>query len=64
MKASELRDMTEEELVRKKGELKRELFNLNFQKVTGEIVNCQTIGSVKKDIARVLTVMREKENGS
>ena len=64
MKASELRDMTEEELVRKKDELKRELFNLNFQKVTGEIVNCRTIGSVKRDIARVLTVIREKENGS
>jgi large subunit ribosomal protein L29 len=64
MKASELRDMTEEELIRKQEELKRELFNLNFQKVTGELVNCRTISSVKRDIARVLTVMREKENGS
>ena len=61
MKPSELRDMTIEELRQKEAELRKELFNLRFQKVTGEIQNPNRIKEVKKDIARVLTIIREKQ---
>jgi len=61
LKASELRDLTVEELKQKEQELRKELFNLRFQKVTGEIQNPNRIKEVKKDIARVLTVLREKQ---
>ncbi len=61
MKASELRDMSVEELKGKESELRKELFNLRFQQATGEIENPLRIRTVRKDIARVLTVMNEKE---
>jgi large subunit ribosomal protein L29 len=61
MKASELRDMSVEELKGKESELRRELFNLRFQQSTGEIENPLRIRTVRRDIARVLTVMNEKE---
>lgn len=60
MKASELRDMTVEELSEKERDMRRELFNLRFQAATGEIENPMRIRAVRKDIARVLTVMTEK----
>lgn len=60
MKASELRDLTIEELTQKEKELRKELFNLRFQKVTGEIENPMRIRQVKRDIARILTVKNEK----
>jgi large subunit ribosomal protein L29 len=59
-KASELREMTVDELRQKELDLRKELFNLGFQKVTGEIENPLRIRSVRKDIARVLTVVNEK----
>ena len=59
-KASELREMTVDELRQKEMDLRKELFNLGFQKVTGEIENPLRIRSVRKDIARVLTVVNEK----
>jgi len=59
-KASELRKLTLEELGQEKINLMRELFNLRFQKVTGEIENPMRIRQVKKDIARVLTIITEK----
>jgi len=64
VKASELRDireMTVEELRGKETELRRELFNLRFQAATGEIQNPLRMRSVRKDIARLLTVIKEKE---
>ncbi len=61
MKPAELRDMTVEELKQKEQELRKELFNLRFQKVTGEIQNPNRIKEVKKDIARVLTIIRQKQ---
>ena len=60
MEASKLRDMNVAELRQKETELRKELFNLRFQKATGEITNPRRIGQIKKDIARVLTVVGEK----
>ena len=62
MKAAELREGTMEELERKEQDLRRELFNLRFQQATGEIENPMRIRAIKKDIARVLTVAREKKS--
>jgi large subunit ribosomal protein L29 len=59
-KASELRTMTIEELRQEESSLRKELFNLRFQQVTGEIENPLRIRQVRKDIARVLTVINEK----
>ncbi|MCD6142435.1 50S ribosomal protein L29 [Candidatus Bipolaricaulota bacterium] len=60
MKAEELREMTLEELEQKEREFKRKLFNLRFQKATGELDNSAEIGKTRRDIARVLTIAREK----
>lgn len=60
MKPSELRAMTVEELREKEKELRKELFNLRFRLATGELENPMRIRSVRKDIARVLTVITEK----
>ncbi len=61
MRPGELRDMTSEELVEKVAELKEKLFNLRFQKATGELDNTAEIKKTKKDIARAKTVQRESE---
>lgn len=60
MKASELIEKTMDELKQEEVNLRKELFNLNFQKATGEIENPLRIRHVRKDIARVLTVMNQK----
>ena len=60
MKAEGLRDMTLEELEAKEQDLRRELFNLRFQSATGEIENPRRIRAVRKDIARILTVLGER----
>lgn len=59
-KLSELRTLTLEELEQEETNLRRELFNLSFQKVTGEIENPMRIRQVKRDMARVLTIKSEK----
>ncbi len=59
-KPSDMRNMTFEELRQEQQDLKKELFNLNFQKVTGEIENPMRIRQVRKDVARVLTIINEK----
>jgi len=61
LRPSELREMTIEELREKEKELRKELFNLRFQKATGEIQNPMRIRAVRKDIARILTIITEKE---
>ncbi|MEC9488448.1 MAG: 50S ribosomal protein L29 [Halanaerobium sp.] len=61
MKAKELREMTDRELEQKHKELKDELFNLRFQNATGQLDNPVRIREVRKTIARVKTIMREKE---
>ena len=60
MKASELREMSVEQLNAKLGELKEELFNLRFQLAINQLDNPHKITDVKRDIARVMTVLREK----
>ena len=60
MKATELREMTAEQLQAKLGELKEELFNLRFQLEVKQLDNPHKIKDVKHDIARVMTVIREK----
>jgi len=60
MKASELRDRSIAELNRTLGDLEEQLFKLRFQKSTGQIENPQKIREVRKDIARVLTVINER----
>lgn len=64
MKAKELRNLTYEELQKKLKEARQELFNLRFQLATGQLKNYQRIKEVKKDIARILTVLKEMENSS
>ncbi|MDW5298761.1 MAG: 50S ribosomal protein L29 [Sedimentibacter sp.] len=61
MKANELRNKSVDELNKSVGDLKTELFNLRFQLATGELDNPMRINKVKKDIARVKTVLRERE---
>ena len=61
MTISEIRDLTLEELNLKMIDLKEELFNLKFQHSTRQLDNPMRMGQVKKDIARVLTITKEKE---
>lgn len=60
MKASELQNMSVDELANKVSSLTQEVFNLRFQLHTGRLENTAKISSVKKDIARIKTVLREK----
>lgn len=59
MRASEIRALSIDELNQKEKELRKELFNLRFQKATGEIQNPMRIRQVKRDIARILTIKTE-----
>jgi len=61
MKARELRQSSREELLERLREAKEELFNLRFQLATGQLDNTSRIKEAKKDIARIFTVLREKE---
>ncbi len=61
MKAQELRDQTVEELVDKERDLAEQLFALRLQKVTGQLEKPSRVRQVRKDMARVLTVLREKQ---
>ena len=61
MKAKEIRDLTTSEIETKVKSLKEELFNLRFQLATGQLENTARIREVKKSIARMKTVVRERE---
>lgn len=61
MKLDKIRNMSEAELATEAVKLKKELFNLRFQQVTGQLENPIKMRDVKKQIARVKTVLREKE---
>ena len=61
MKIKELREMSNEELNVKMGELKQELFNLRFNHTTGQLSNPMQLNTCKKDIARIKTILRERE---
>lgn len=60
MKTGEIRKMTVEELETKLSELKEELFNLRFQHAVNQLDNPHKMTEVKKDIARVMTILHEK----
>ncbi len=64
MKSNELRELSVAELNTKLGEFRQELFNLRFQHATAQLENTQRLPEVKKIIARILTVLREKEVGA
>lgn len=61
MKASEIRSLTDKELQQKLKELKEELFNLRFRAAVGQLDNPMRIRAVRKDIARIKTIVRERE---
>lgn len=61
MKASEIRERTQEELGKELKDLKSELFKLRFQLATNQLENPMKLRDVKKSIARIQTVMRERE---
>ena len=63
MKANELRELTTEELQKKAVDLKAELFTLRFQLATGQLDNYRRIRMVRKDLARVKTILWEREAG-
>lgn len=61
MKANKFRDLSSDALLAREKELKTELFNLRFKSATGQLNNPQRISECKKDIARVKTIIRERE---
>jgi large subunit ribosomal protein L29 len=61
LRASELQDLTDEELARKLAETRQELFNLRFQHATGALENSARVRLAKREIARILTVRTERE---
>jgi len=63
MKSSELRALTADEMKQKEYDMRKELFNLKFRVATGEIENPMRIRALRKDIARVLTIITEKSKG-
>ena len=63
MKIREIRDMAGQELQDKLRELKEEMFNLRFQNATNQLENPMRIAVVRKDIAKVMTVIKEQELG-
>jgi len=61
MKASQMRDMSREDLVLEEAELREQLFKLRFQAATGQLESASRVNGVRKDIARVRTILREME---
>ncbi len=60
-KTSELRELSVEELQERLTETKEELFNLRFQNATGQLDNYKRIGQLRKDVARMKTILRQQE---
>ena len=61
LKVAELRDLSVDEINQKMTETKEELFNLRFQNATGQLDNYKRLPELKRDIARIKTVLRERE---
>ena len=59
--ANELRELSDDELVTRLGEAKAESFNLRFQHVTGQLDNTARLGDLRRDVARINTLLRERE---
>ena len=64
MKALELRELTEEELVNKEQELKDQLFKLKFQHALGQLEDAMKLKQIKRDLARIKTILNEKQSGN
>ncbi len=62
MRARDLRDLTDDELVRKLADTRKELFNLRFQSATGALENSARLRLAKREIARILTVQNQRQN--
>ena len=63
VKAAELRELSEQELITRLRDAKAELFNLRVQGATGQLDNHRRLQTVRRDIARIYTIMRERELG-
>ncbi len=63
MKARELRDLSEDELRSKEEEVKDQLFKLKFQHTLGQLENAMKLKNLKRDIAKIKTILREKSEG-
>lgn len=61
MKASEIRDLTLEELRQREEDISEELFNLKFQLATSQLENKMRVRQVRRDLARIKTIMQEKQ---
>jgi large subunit ribosomal protein L29 len=61
LKVSEIKELGHEEIVRKLDETKEELFNLRFQNATGQLDNYKRLQELKRDVARIKTILREQE---
>ncbi len=64
MKATEIRELSDEELNNKESELKDQLFKLKFQHTLGQLENAVKLKTVKKDIARIKTILTERAKGA
>ncbi len=64
MKAADVRVKTEDELAKEIGDLKKEQFNLRFQRASGQLENTARVRQVRHDIARVKTILHEKQTAS
>ena len=63
LKLSEIRDLPVEDIEKQLAETKEELFNLRFQNATGQLDNYKRLGELKRDVARLKTILREQELG-
>ena len=63
MKAAKMRDMSKEDLLVEEAELRKQLFKLRFQTATGQLENASRMRGVRRDMARILTVLGEMERG-
>jgi large subunit ribosomal protein L29 len=64
LKSSDLRDLPIEEMRQRLADTKEELFNLRFQNATGQLDNYKRIGELRRDVARIKTMLRERELAS
>jgi large subunit ribosomal protein L29 len=64
LKVSEIRDLSHDEIERRLDETKEELFNLRFQNATGQLDNYKRIQELRRDVARIKTILREQEIAS
>jgi large subunit ribosomal protein L29 len=63
MKPTELRELSDEELIQKDEELKDQLFKLKFQHALGQLENAMKLNNIKRDRARILTILKERKEG-